>query len=204
MTSASPGAALAVKQQRQLPPAPTTQQQVSCPGCGCKPHVRGRICCPAYEQTCHHCNKTGHFACVCRARKSMASRPPPSSASTKPLQIARDEDPQQYHLDTITQITSTDLAPTIKVHLQSANGACDTWVLPDSGANISAAGLQLLKMLQEHTLNLLPSEISPRTADGHIMEPIGKLPVIFHLHGRQHKEDMHIYIHRGHHVLEGS
>jgi len=82
-----------------------------------------------------------------QATKSITSRPLPSSASAKPLQTARNEDLQQHHLDTITQIAATDLAPTIKVYLQSANSACNTLVLPDSGADISAAGPQLLQML---------------------------------------------------------
>ena len=187
MTSASPGAVLAVKNRRQQPP---TQQPAVCPGCGSKPHVGGRARCPAYEQICHHCNKPGHFARVCRAKKSTTLRPPPSAKS---IQTTWPEEPRQHHLDTITQISATDPAPTIRVHLQSVNGTCDTLVLPDSGADISAAGPHLLKLLHEHPLNLLTSEVAPRTADGHSMEPIGKFPVTFHLQGRLHREDMHIY-----------
>jgi len=64
--------------------------------------------------------------------------------------------------------------------------------LPDSGADISAAGPQLL---QENTLNLLPFEITPRMADGHSMEPIGKFPITFNRQGCQNTKDVHIYPH---------
>jgi len=66
-------------------------------------------------------------------------------------------------------------------------------VLPDSGADISAAGPQLLTLLDEHHLNLLPSLMSPQTVSGHKMAPIGKFPTTLSLHGRQHCEEMHIF-----------
>ena len=192
MNSANPGAVLAIKQRRQPPTTQPSKQPVICPGCGSKPHIGGRVRCPAYEQICHHCNKVGHFARVCRAKKATLPRPPPP-VSAKSAQTTWTEDHQQHRLDTITQIAVTEPAPTIEVCICSANGSCDTLALPDSGADISAAGPQLLQLLKEHPLNLLPSEIIPRTADGHSMQPMGKIPITFHLQGRQHKEDMHIY-----------
>lgn len=127
----------------------------------------------------------------------------------KPMQSPhkpQDHDPQHWHqpkttwtdepqlqLSTIRQVSATEPAPTITIRILSINGSCDTLALPDSGADISAAGPKLLKLLSEHPLNLLPSEVNPRTADGHTMQPMGRLPVTFHLQGRQHKEDVHIY-----------
>ena len=40
----------------------------TCPGCGAGHHPGGRQNCPAYQATCRNCNKTGHFARVCRSR----------------------------------------------------------------------------------------------------------------------------------------
>ena len=40
-----------------------------CPGCGSGLHQDGRQQCPAYNDTCHHCQKIGHFARACRRRR---------------------------------------------------------------------------------------------------------------------------------------
>jgi len=127
MNSANPGAVLAIK-QRQQPPTIPSQQPAACPGYGSKPHRGGQVRCPAYEQICHHCNKVGHFARVCQAKKSTLPRPPPPVAA-KTLQMAWTEEQQQHRIDTITQIAASEPAPTIKVHICSANGSCDTLAL---------------------------------------------------------------------------
>ena len=54
---------LAMRQYRK--PAQRQQPMATCPGCGSKPHIGGRTHCPAYDKTCHHCSKPGHFARVC-------------------------------------------------------------------------------------------------------------------------------------------
>ena len=178
---------------------PATQPPVTCPGFGAKPHMGGRVCCPAYNQTCHHCNKTGHFSRVCRARQTkltpskLPGDQPAPTPSTKTLQITQPNDPHPPQLQTIRQVTAAETAPTIGIRILTVNGSCDTLALPDSGADISAAGPQLLKLLNEHTLNLLPSKVTPKTANGHKMQPLGKLPITFQLCGRDHREDMHIY-----------
>ena len=48
-------------------------------------------------------------------------------------------------------------------------------MLPDSGADVSVAGLAFLANLSEHTNNLLPSEVTPCAVNGMTMNPIGKL-----------------------------
>ncbi len=54
-------------------------------------------------------------------------------------------------------------------------------VLPDSGADISAAG-QAIVGIQGHRLdNLTPSEISQSAANGACMKPLGKIPVTIRL-----------------------
>ena len=48
-------------------------------------------------------------------------------------------------------------------------------VLPDSGADVSVVGQQLLQHLNEHVNNLLPSEITPRVANSSKMHALGWL-----------------------------
>ena len=108
----------------------------------------------------------------------------PSEATTEPTSTS---------MSALKQVSSTEPAPTIRLHIRTVNGSTITSVLPDSGADISAAGLQILTLLDEHQPNLLHSTMSPHTASGHQMTPIGKLPTTFVLQGRQHREDMHIF-----------
>ena len=118
-----PGAILAVRQQHRQPPTTQINQHpATCPECGSKPHIGGRAHCPAYEQTCHHCNKMGHFARVCRARQ-VYTRPPqppgpqtPLTPSTRSLQMAQIDDTQLSQLSTITQVTTTEPVVTVSIH----------------------------------------------------------------------------------------
>jgi len=84
-------------------------------------------------------------------------------------------------------------APTVIVHISSSTGTKAVEVLPDSGADISAAGQETLGILGQHVNNLLPSQISPRAVNGTYMKPLGKVPVTIRLEGRQYKDDLHIY-----------
>ena len=77
--------------------------------------------------------------------------------------------------------------------MTSLNGTASINSLPDSGADISAAGTQALRELGEHVDNLLPSRVIPRAVNGMQMKPIGKLPVTFQLGTTTHKDDLHIY-----------
>jgi len=68
-------------------------------------------------------------------------------------------------------------------------------VLPDSGADISAAGEHILARLNEYKDNLLPSEFTPRAANGQRMYAIGKMRVYFQLAGEEYEEDVYIFPH---------
>ena len=57
------------KPQKPPSPDPPETPPPSCPGCGRSPHLGGRRHCPAYNLTCHHCQKLGHLAKVCRKRQ---------------------------------------------------------------------------------------------------------------------------------------
>ena len=84
-------------------------------------------------------------------------------------------------------------APTIMVQMTSASRTMPVTVLPDSGADISAAGQALTGILGLYVDNLTPSEISPRAVNGACMKPLGKIPVTISLQGRNYKDDVHIF-----------
>ena len=167
----------------------------SCPGCGGNFHPSGRKQCPAYNITCHNCKQIGHLAKVCRSRPPVAPSLAPKSTqpSTNALLVP---DLMATKLAP-TGISESDgeieHAPTIKVHIASLNGMALLDLLPDSGADISVAGIGTLSRLNELQDNLLPSKLTPQAVNGTSMQPIGKLPVTLSLEGVSHKEEFHIY-----------
>ena len=65
-------------------------------------------------------------------------------------------------------------APTISVRMTSSKRTALVTVLPDSGADISAARQTIVGLLGHYLDNLAPSEISPRAVNGACMKPLGK------------------------------
>ena len=177
---------------------PRSSPNKICPGCGSAPHSGGRQQCPATNRTCNFCKKIGHFARVCHARRN-APRPPPYSARSLHNESPVDPEDPSLELNGVEINTSStanrnhEPAPMIEVHVSSLNGQADLDVLPDSGADISVAGPSLLHHLSEHPDNLLPSTITPRTVNGSVMQPMGKLPVTLSLESRTCTENFHIY-----------
>ncbi len=86
-----------------------------------------------------------------------------------------------------------DPAPTITVHIQALNGQATVEVLPDSGADISAAGTDFLAHFNEHIHNLLPSDIKPRAVNGNTLSPIGSLKAVISIGSRSVEDHFHIY-----------
>ena len=85
-------------------------------------------------------------------------------------------------------------APTIRAMVTSLNGQVGFDVLPDSGADICAAGPHFVQVIGEHIDNLASSNVAPKTASGHHMHPLGKLlNVRFDVEGRSTTEDVHTY-----------
>ena len=80
-------------------------------------------------------------------------------------------------------MATSDPAQMIPIYLTALKGSCSTDTLPDSRADISAAGTPLLTLLHDHVHNLIHSDIIPHTANGHKMYPLGYLPVTSALGG---------------------
>ena len=108
----------------------------TCIVCGDKTLQGGHKNCPAYKRTCRKCGKIGHFSKVCRQ-----SLPLVSSQALE----ARDQQ-RACTLSTselpFIQATSESFktAPTITMNVSTPHGQATLQVLPDSGADICAAG----------------------------------------------------------------
>ena len=60
----------------------------------------------------------------------------------------------------------TEPEPTIRVDVSSVTGKCLIDVLSDSGADVSAAGQEILSAMGHHMDNILPSNITPQDRTG--------------------------------------
>ena len=170
----SEAAIQALRKPRHTPSGNHTTKQ-TCPGCGSAFHPGGWKQCPAFHLVCHTCNRVGHLAKVCKSRKPAA--PSPAHQAVAPATNAvRASITPSLRSFTVNGLRF-EPAPTIKAHLSTPNGSALLTALPDSGADVSVAGLNVIKQLGDHKNNRLPSPVTPRTVSGHRMYPIGKLPV---------------------------
>ena len=164
----------------------------ACPGCGETLHKGGHIHCPACDKVCSCCHKVGHFARVCRSRQRSHQKVSLNDSSQPTANAIRLQSPQGDHIQLYnTTGSKAEPAPTISVQMTSSERTALVTVLPDSGADISAAGQTIVGMLGHH---LAPSEISPRAVNGACMKPVGKMPVTISLQGRTCRDDIHIFL----------
>ena len=162
----------------------------SCQGCGAPFHDGGRKRCPAYNQTCHKCGKTGHFSRVCRQKN------PPSRSDHKTVPHANALSTGELPLVRLSELANRTVspAPTVNMQVSTCHGQASLDILPDSGADICAAGPQFVQALGEHMQNLADSRITPRAVNGSILHPVGKLPnVAFCVNSTTVYDDVHIY-----------
>ena len=111
-----------------------------------------------------------------------------SEASVNALEFNKND-----RLWSINAVAAEPPAPTVVLHARSLNGEADVQVLPDSGANICAAGVQFLTKLGEREDNIGDSDIEPQTVNGKTMKPLGCLRVTFSTPDRTTEEIVHIY-----------
>ena len=97
--------------------------------------------------------------------------------------------PYSNHLHLLSKqacltFATSHLLTLLQIDITTLNGATITAVLPDSGADISAAGMGILSKLNKHIENLLPSYIILKPANGTKIHPVCK---------QKHLDDLRIY-----------
>ena len=176
------------KKQSFRPGSPVKVETKPCGRCGAQNQKHDAKNCPASSRQCYKCGKIGHYAHCCRTSKV--------GFATK--RDAQDRKPTSRRLG-VVRINNTSVegcegsAPTIRMHTKTRNGEASQEILPDSGSEICAGGIEFLQRLNERPDNLLPSKVIARTANGIQMNPIGCLPVEYRLNGRTVKKTVHIY-----------
>ena len=116
----------------------------ACSGCGGTWHKAGRQQRPAYNQICSYCHKVGHFAKVCHSKQTL-----PATPTDKPAANAiHAEGTQPVQLFPLTQQLTP--APKLRIMVSTFTGTYEIMALPDSGANISAAGNDIMEFFGYH------------------------------------------------------
>ena len=151
--------------------APKSQRK--CNGCGKSFHEGGCRNCPAINIVCYSCGEIGHFKSVCPS-ENKDNDIQDNDVSVNALNFNKN-----VRLWSISAVTAEPPAPTVLPHARGINGEADIQVLPDSGANICAAGTQFLTKLGEHMDNINESDIEPQAVNGNTMTPLGCLPAMF-------------------------
>ena len=145
--------------------------------------------------------KVGHSVRVCRSRLSQQP-----GGQNFPEANAIHVDPHNaIQLFPLSQQVA-EPAPQISVHVVTHMGTKEISVLPDSGADISAAGEDTLATLGYNPFNLLPSMVVPKAVNGQKMQPIGCVPVMLQLNDKQYQEELHFFpgVRKGNYFLESS
>lgn len=93
----------------------------------------------------------------------------------------------------IRQVTATKPAPTISICISTNKGSYQIQDLPDSGADISAVGQELLENLDELTNHLIPLQIVPQATNRQKMHYLGKVLVKFQLREKWYSDAIRIY-----------
>ena len=121
------------------------------------------------------CNvvKKGHFSKVCCSKTTQQE---PAQASVNAIHV----DPQQNIQEQVREYAMSQIrkqpAPTNEVQVSSSTDKKNIMVLPDSGAEITAAGKDILEYLDLHPHNLLLSTVVLRTVNESSMLLIDKIP----------------------------
>ena len=146
----------------------------TCSKCGYKAHAEGKAC-PAAGQTCKKCGGKNHFKQVCRSSNS--------SGATKP-----DKKTDKVFHVRVQRIESSRRVPTVQLTISPARGPGKTATVeavPDSGAEASVAGVELLRALGLQQKNLTHAgQDQLEAANGSPMESLGRLVVQVALDGR--------------------
>ena len=139
-----------------------------CRNCGGR-HGRD-VRCPAADRSCYNCGRLGHVSRMCRGPRR--SYEPSASAVTLAM-------------------VSHGAAPTVRV-LVTGRETAEMLALPDTGADVSVAGLDFAHSIGELNSNLQPPTTHPRAVDGHLTRSRGSLPVRVQLGAITISDTVHI------------
>ncbi|XP_070000274.1 uncharacterized protein [Penaeus vannamei] len=135
----------------------TGTKRPSCFGCGDKSrHSEGK--CPAKGIECKKCHKTGHFATICQGGKWYIKK----TVSKTPNNLGtKSANANSVTIGGIS--TSTYCPPCPKVQLQISSSSMNgkLTVTPDTGAEITAIGVQHFLQLGGQLLDLCPPSDTP-------------------------------------------
>ena len=157
------------------PPPPPAGDESACVGCGLVHRVPG--VCPARGRRCGRCGALGHFRAVCRGRRASGEARGSASYPTASAVIAST---QRGGAPRISLVVTARFLPPVTVS-----------ALPDSGADITVAGLDFLDLIGGHVNNLLDSPERPRAADGRSIHTFGMLPARMQLGDATTRDDIH-------------
>ena len=106
------------KNQQKTPSGARHRTRRQCRNCGGQfPHEGGKTKCPAYDKTCHQCNKIGHFAKHCLSGPKKAA-PKDDKAKVRQLKTAMtsssEEDSEEEFIFTIS---NSQKQPTVPIQL---------------------------------------------------------------------------------------
>lgn len=115
--------------------------------------------------------KMGHFGKVCLQKHVLPAQQQQAHPQAKTLYT---NDLPLVHISELANKPLTH-APTVKMQVATCNGQTSFDILPDSGADICAAGPQFVQALGESMNNLAYSNISPRAVNGSTLHPVGPM-----------------------------
>ena len=171
----------AVKRNHHKPNVNKKQTQDTAQKCGrCGYNQHDKRACPAKNKKCTVCSKIGHFAAVCFSKSKQQNKPPSH------------QNKQSKGLCSIIANTVSQRSPTVTVSTSSVNGSAKIKATPDTGADITAAGINFLTAIGEHVNNLLPPLDQPKSADGTTMNTMGRIKVTFQLGEKSICDEVHI------------
>ncbi|KAK4313075.1 hypothetical protein Pmani_015544 [Petrolisthes manimaculis] len=156
----------------------STQPRVTCDRCGSRPHPKDR--CPAVGERCRSCGKVGHYAKRCRSKTVKGVKDPPGLRDRRGNVLCVVSNPRDtgspcsaiYTAQTrAVGATATSLVgPTSpSINLQVQAGDKSGWVecMPDTGADTTVMGSELLDTLGLTSADLRPSpELGLSNPDG--------------------------------------
>ena len=148
-------------QSNRRPDRPANVSKPSCGKCGRFAHATGVIC-PAIAGSCHLCNAIGHFSPCCpKKTATTAAKPAAASASVKPadptVKLSERRVVVSAKIAVVSSATARS-APVISVDVYDMRSkdfiATIDSAIPDGGAEVTVAGLDVLKALglSEHDL----------------------------------------------------